>query len=81
LTIESFTVLVIKATKTEGKLPNAWAQHHHSLKRASCAEQATKASSKPDYLVAKFKYNAENNSYLSPRKTLKPQEDGTKKSV
>jgi hypothetical protein len=29
-------------------------------------------------LVAKFKYNAENNSYTCPRETLKPQEDGIK---
>jgi hypothetical protein len=33
----------------------------------------------PDYLVAKFKYNAENNSYTCPQgETLKPQEDGIK---
>jgi hypothetical protein len=30
-------------------------------------------------LVAKFKYNAENNSYTCPQgETLKPQEDGIK---
>jgi hypothetical protein len=34
----------------------------------------------PDYLVAKFKYNAENNSYTCPQEeTLKTQEDGIKK--
>jgi hypothetical protein len=30
--------------------------------------------------VAKFKYNAENDSYNAPRRTLKLQEDGIKKS-
>jgi hypothetical protein len=30
-------------------------------------------------LVAKFKYNAEKNSYTPQGETLKPQEDGIKK--
>jgi hypothetical protein len=42
-------------------------------------QEQAKSVTQPDYLVAKFKYNAENDSYTCPQgETLKLQEDGIK---
>jgi hypothetical protein len=53
----------------EGNCPMPKQQHHCS---ASYARKSKESVTQPDYLVAKFKYNAEMTAIMPQGETLKP---------
>jgi hypothetical protein len=70
LGVATFTVLVDKGYHNGRKLPNAKQQHHHHCS-ASYARNKQRKRHATGLLVAKFKYNAENDSYNAPRRNFK----------
>jgi hypothetical protein len=78
LGLDTFTVLVDKATIMEGNCP----MHNNNI--TTIVAHPTPGRSKesvtqPEYLVAQFQYNKSDDTYTCPQgEILKPREDGTR---